>query len=228
MNPNQRRCRQIGFTLIELMVVIILTGVIMGIALPKMGNMIAQQRVQNNIEQIWSLLQFSKAEALRGNRPVIVCPTTVSRNSAQSNGCNAIGNAVGNANPQGFLAFSDNNMSQKYETNNDTLLRSVFLGQNNQPAKVSTIVEACINQNNQNQCDILPQGQQLIFLPDGRFGWGSQNNWTLGSRNISITIHDIAKPAQIWQRLIVTPSGKATVCSFARNAQQSNLCRIEQ
>ena len=62
--------KQKGFTLIELMVVVILMVIMLAIALPGMNNFIANQRVANAAEQFANLARFARAEAARLNRPV--------------------------------------------------------------------------------------------------------------------------------------------------------------
>ena len=203
MNLNRL---QKGFTLIELMVVLTISAIIAAIAIPRMQGIVAEQRVQNRTDQLWALLQFSRAEALRTNKPVLVCPTTLRKDSSQTNGCSNWGGSW-----KGLLAFSDNNLNGTYTANNDTLLRSVFFNPPN-GGDIQVRREICTN----NQCSStnLSGNNQLGFLPDGRFGWGNGGTWTFGTASVRFRIQDRNKN-NISRTIVISPGGKAIVCPLS-------------
>ena len=61
-----------GLTLIELMVVVALTGVLIVLVAPSMRGLISAQRVQSINAEIVTDLQFARSEAARRNRDVFV------------------------------------------------------------------------------------------------------------------------------------------------------------
>ena len=73
--------QQKGFTLIELLVVIAITAIMATIALPNMSEWIASRRAASQAEQVANLLRFARAEAVRLNLPVYVCPVKVRKHA---------------------------------------------------------------------------------------------------------------------------------------------------
>jgi prepilin-type N-terminal cleavage/methylation domain-containing protein len=56
--------RQKGFTLIEMMVVVVLVAILAALALPSFTTMIANQRVTSAAQELLTLLQFARAEGV--------------------------------------------------------------------------------------------------------------------------------------------------------------------
>ena len=77
--------QQKGFTLIELLVVIAITAIMATIALPNMSEWIASRRAASQAEQVANLLRFARAEAVRLNLPVYVCPVQIRKNAVPDN-----------------------------------------------------------------------------------------------------------------------------------------------
>jgi type IV fimbrial biogenesis protein FimT len=62
-----------GFTLIELLVVLTLVGVILAIAAPSFMNIIASNRVASAANEIITVLNLGKNEAIRSGENVVLC-----------------------------------------------------------------------------------------------------------------------------------------------------------
>lgn len=73
-----------GFTLIELMVVVVVIGVLAIVAVPAMTAMINNSRITGQAEELVASVQLARAEALRRNARVTLCPSTNGSTCASS------------------------------------------------------------------------------------------------------------------------------------------------
>lgn len=69
----KRRTRCSGFTLIELMIVVALLAIFASIALPSFANLISNNRVEAARNELYSLLQFARTQAVSTRASVSVC-----------------------------------------------------------------------------------------------------------------------------------------------------------
>jgi len=65
-----------GFTFVELLVVIAIMSVLLGVAMPQFGEMLAARRVQNVANSLAAAYKTAQAEAIRRNRTVEVVFTS--------------------------------------------------------------------------------------------------------------------------------------------------------
>lgn len=71
---SQRPCRQQGFTLIEVLVVIVMIAVLLAIAAPSFVNFTASQRVKTSSFEFYAALSFARSEAIKRRQLVTVAP----------------------------------------------------------------------------------------------------------------------------------------------------------
>ena len=65
--------RHRGFTLIELMIVIVIVGVILTVSAPSMLNLLQKNRLQTAADNFYAGLMLARSEALKRNQPVVIC-----------------------------------------------------------------------------------------------------------------------------------------------------------
>lgn len=217
-----------GFTLVELMVVIAIAAIVATIAVPSMSRWIASQRLQMRAEQLVTLFQFSRSEAMRLNTPVIICQTTIKDKTATSNVCNPF-----NSNTiQGLIAWKDTAIKNEFKPNDadDTkrtpILRTVAFNQNNQDIQVVPTIQV-FNSNGNQIIDEEKNITRIGFMPNGMFGWTEAadggTNWTLGTGYIRFTLidHNHENPT-ITRKVVIDPSGRALVCDAKQAA--TSIC----
>jgi type IV fimbrial biogenesis protein FimT len=78
---NTQRVR--GFTLVELMITIMVFGIIMGLAVPSMQQMVVNNRLSTQTNNFVGALQYARSEALKRRTPVALRPTSGTTDWAQ-------------------------------------------------------------------------------------------------------------------------------------------------
>jgi type IV fimbrial biogenesis protein FimT len=107
---------QSGFTLLELMLVVVLAGILLGIGVPAMGDYIRNARMTGAANDVMVGLHFARSEAIKRRVPVTLCTST---------------NAITSANPTcaasafltGWIAFVDTNQNGQRNAGEQVLLQ---------------------------------------------------------------------------------------------------------
>ncbi|MEX0744908.1 MAG: GspH/FimT family protein [Phycisphaeraceae bacterium] len=106
---------QSGFTLLELMLVVVLAGLLLGIGVPAMGSFIRNARITGAANDVMAALHFARSEAIKRRVPVSVCT------SAAPLAANPV--CTGSAQLFGWIAFVDNNQSGQFDGGEQLLLQ---------------------------------------------------------------------------------------------------------
>ena len=100
-----------GFTVIELMIVVAITGIVLGAGAPTFTDMITSNTIDSNRDALFTDLRYARTEAVKRGETVGICKST---NLASCN------NSAEWAN--GWIMFEDGNGNGKLDSG-DTLLR---------------------------------------------------------------------------------------------------------
>ena len=103
--------RENGFTLIELMIAVGLTGLLLSMAVPALGIFVSNARQTGAINDFVSTIHQARSTAVTTNTRVTICP------SANGNNCQAVGWN------QGWIMFSDPDSDRNVD-NDETVLSS--------------------------------------------------------------------------------------------------------
>ena len=217
--------QQKGFTLIELLVVIAITAIMATIALPNMSEWIASRRAASQAEQVANLLRFARAEAVRLNLPVYVCPVQFKKNGVHDGKCNA------DFKQKGMLAYADKNSDVKYEDDREDIsLRTVVLN----PAGVDKVTYQFdhVKFGSKN-----PDSQPVFFAfqPNGTFGYSvnkpsQKSDFTYSDGYIKISMTDKAATTEETRKsrasiVLIDSSGRVEICA---KSDSRPLCQYSE
>lgn len=206
--------KQQGFTLTELLIVMVIAAIMAMIALPNMSQWIASRRIASHAEQVANLLRFSRGEAVRLNLPVYICPVQVKKGGAPNNKCDF------GKNGQRMLAFGDKNGNKTYDGDTaDVLLRSVVLNDDINNKRINYAFNHIAFGQTQ------PTADRVVwtFNQNGTFGYSSDQNLKNNSKfvysdgYIQIVLTD-AKAVSADEKkfrsavVLINSSGRVEVC----------------
>ena len=104
--------RQLGFTLIELMTAIALTGILLGMAVPAMGIFVSNARQTGLINDFVSSMHIARSTAITTNARVTICPST------NGNDCEPVDWE------RGWIVFGDRDSDQVVDGNETVVATS--------------------------------------------------------------------------------------------------------
>ena len=111
--------RNIGFTLVELIITIVIIGVLIGIAVPNFRSFVQNSRITSQSNELVGVLSTARSEALKRNLAVVVCRSADP--TAGTPVCTVGGSGAWET---GWLVFVDKNNNNSFAAaDNDTLLK---------------------------------------------------------------------------------------------------------
>ena len=222
--------QQKGFTLIELLVVIAITAIMATIALPNMSEWIASRRAASQAEQVANLLRFARAEAVRLNLPVYVCPVQFKKNGVHDGKCNA------DFKQKGLLAYADKDNDIEYKDKVDISLRATLLN----PKDIDNHkgVDKVAYQFDHVKFSGKNSDSQPVFFafqPNGTFGYSvnkptKKTDFTYSDGYIKISMTDSAANTESTKKsrasiVLVDSSGRVEICA---KSDSRDLCKYAE
>lgn len=118
MHPQsiQSNARQAGLSLIEMLIVLSILGIVLGFALPAMGQFGERQRVVAAHNQLLASFSQARMQAIVARAPTVVCPSVDGRQCA-----------AGGVWEAGWISFIDRNRNGTLDAI-DTLLQHENIG----------------------------------------------------------------------------------------------------
>ncbi|MDP1864033.1 MAG: GspH/FimT family pseudopilin [Thiobacillus sp.] len=102
--------KQIGFTLIEMMITIAVLAILLSIAIPSFQTLMLDNRIAAQANQLITAFNYGRSEAVKRAAPATVCPTNGGAACAGSTNWST-----------GWLVFADANNNGTVDANEDIL-----------------------------------------------------------------------------------------------------------
>lgn len=118
-----RRSKEEGLTLIETLVVIALTAILLGLAVPSMRAFIERNKVAESVNQFVGSVNFARAEAIKRGARIVMCRSENAESSAATPSCATGSGDSGWA--SGWIVFVEFGTNDQYTPGSgDVLLRT--------------------------------------------------------------------------------------------------------
>ena len=212
--------KQSGFTLLEMLVVMVIMGVMAAIALPNFTQWVATSRVANKTDQVINLMRFARSEAIRLNQIVYVCNAQIRADGKPDNYCNNTYQG------QGMVAFSDANRDGRFASaDGDRLLRTAVLNNSTTGQQVAINIS---NLRANGQADTV-QARQFGFMPDGnvvRIDANLNRHSLTGPVQITLTDAKASSTAQKTARayvVLLEPGGRGRSCNMRTEKDKNSI-----
>lgn len=110
---HMRRTTQAGFTLVELMIVLVVAVILLTVAVPNFNDLMRNNRMVTAVNAMAGAMNAARSEAIAQRKPVTVCE------SSSGTGCTTTGNWN-----QGWIVFVDENTNGTVDSG-DVIVRRV-------------------------------------------------------------------------------------------------------
>lgn len=94
-----------GFTLLELMVVVVIAAILMGVAVPALGDWIRNARLTSTANDLVASLHHARSESIKRRLPVVLCASANPLSEGVTLTCNGSATLTG----AGWIVFVDGN-----------------------------------------------------------------------------------------------------------------------
>ena len=109
---NSRPNATFGFTLLELMVVMVVCGVLASLAVPSFTSLIKATRLRSATDSLFKALQLARSESITRNNRTIVCKSSTGKSCSFQGGWE-----------QGWIVFVDANNNGLFDSNEPLVLQ---------------------------------------------------------------------------------------------------------
>jgi len=131
MNGMTPKNRDAGFTMLELIMVVMIVGILAAVGTPTFKYITASNRISGEVNSLLGDMQLARSQAVKGGQPVTICTST--------DGTSCAATTI-NTWQVGWIIFVDKNANHTFDAGNDTLLRA-------QPAFTGTDTFVATNAN---------------------------------------------------------------------------------
>lgn len=106
--------KQLGISLIQVMIAVVILGILGTIAMPSFQSQIADNRVETKSQEVANGIKLARSEAIKRSVPVTICPSNVAGTQCEN---------VLSFGANGWLIFTDNETAYgKYDSSKENLI----------------------------------------------------------------------------------------------------------
>ncbi len=197
--------RAAGFTMVELLVTMSVFAILVAIAAPQVRGFIVSNRLTSTANGVLGALGLARAEAIRRNQRVVLCPIDVNNGAPDVSACLT----PGTASWKGWMVFVDSVTVNGNYDNGEAVLRADALPGGETKVLASSALSGS------------PGTSRIVFRPDGLarpLGSSSLQSFALGVCDVSANLNEPLRTIQLeaGSRMGVE-RGAATSCSAPSN-----------
>jgi type IV fimbrial biogenesis protein FimT len=177
--------RDSGFTIFELVIVMVIVAILFAIGLPSFKYVTASNRIASEINGLLADMRFARTEAIKEGLPVTIC--------ASSNGTSCLGAGASGVWTTGWIIFSD-------PSSNQTVPGGAV------PLRVQPSLYVSYNHSTDTLTDTSNNTYAVTF---NRQGFGS--NIPTTTSTVTMSLRSVPENTQWTRCLAITPVGLLTI-----------------